>query len=189
MVGQYISSVWATWSVVLFKAAMKLSWWLNGKESTCNAGHTGSISRSGRSPWRKNGQSTPVFLLDNPMDRETWWAAVYVVTKSWTRLSTYTLNSLRKLMHQVSLFQIRHFPPYPDPCPWSVAAALALTLKAHTLESGLRLAAFHFVWEWVPGGSVVPSWPWGVGAGFGKWGTSDSNETLPVAAPGSAGNC
>ena len=51
------------------------------------------------------------------MDRETWWATVHVVTKSWTRLSMYSLNSLRKLMHHVSLFQIWHLPSLPWPFP------------------------------------------------------------------------
>ena len=28
--------------------------------------------------------------LENPMDRETWWAAVHGVAKSWIRLSDFT---------------------------------------------------------------------------------------------------
>ena len=39
--------------------------WLNGKESACNAVDTrdlGSIPGSGRSPWRRKGQPTPIFL-------------------------------------------------------------------------------------------------------------------------------
>ena len=46
----------------------------------------GSIPGSGRSPWRRKWQPTPVFLR-NPMDRGSWWATVYGVAKSWTRLS------------------------------------------------------------------------------------------------------
>ena len=37
------------------------------KESTCNAGDTGDsdlIPESGRFPWRKKGQPTPVFLSE-----------------------------------------------------------------------------------------------------------------------------
>ena len=33
-----------------------------GIESTCNVGDLGSISGSGRSPWRRKWQPTPVFL-------------------------------------------------------------------------------------------------------------------------------
>ena len=39
--------------------------WLSGKESTCNVGDTGdsaSITGSGRFPWRRAWQPTPVFL-------------------------------------------------------------------------------------------------------------------------------
>ena len=31
------------------------------------------------------------YCLENPMDRGAWQAAVYGVTKSWTRLSEFTL--------------------------------------------------------------------------------------------------
>ena len=33
----------------------------DGKESTCNAGEAGSISRLGRFPWRRERLTTPVF--------------------------------------------------------------------------------------------------------------------------------
>ena len=33
-----------------------------GKESACNAGDIDSMPRSGRSPWRRKWQPTPVFL-------------------------------------------------------------------------------------------------------------------------------
>ena len=45
-----------------------LPWGLSGKESACNAGEAGSI------PWRRKWQPTPVFLLENPVDRGAWWA-------------------------------------------------------------------------------------------------------------------
>ena len=34
----------------------------DGEESACNAGDPGSIPGSGRFPWRRKWQSTPVFL-------------------------------------------------------------------------------------------------------------------------------
>ena len=36
--------------------------------------------------WRRAWQPTPVFLLENPMDRGVWQATVRRVTKSWTWL-------------------------------------------------------------------------------------------------------
>ena len=37
--------------------------------------------------WRRKWQPTPVFLPgENPREGRAWWAAVYGVTQSWTRL-------------------------------------------------------------------------------------------------------
>ena len=49
-----------------------------GKESTCNARDTGSVSGSGRG----NGNPLQYSCLKNPMDRGAWWAAVQKVAKS-----------------------------------------------------------------------------------------------------------
>ena len=56
--------------------------WLSGKEFACNAGDTGSIPRSGRSPGGGNGNPLQHSCLKNPMDREAWQATVHRVTKS-----------------------------------------------------------------------------------------------------------
>ena len=50
----------------------------------------GSIPGSGRSPREGHGNPLWYFCLENPMDRGTWWATVYGVAKSWTRLSDFT---------------------------------------------------------------------------------------------------
>ena len=39
-----------------------------------------------------NGNPLQCSCLENPRDREAWWAAVYGVTKSWTRLSDFTFT-------------------------------------------------------------------------------------------------
>ena len=58
-----------------------------GKESACNAGDSGLICGSERFPGEGNGYSLQYSCLENPMDREAWWATVHGVAKSWTRLS------------------------------------------------------------------------------------------------------
>ena len=63
-----------------------VSWWLGSKESACNAGDMGSIPGSGRSLGEGNGNPLQYSCLENPMDRGAWRAAVYGVSKSWTRL-------------------------------------------------------------------------------------------------------
>ena len=54
----------------------------DGKESACKAGDPGSIPGLGRSIGK--GMAThSSFWLENPMDREAWWATVHGVTKNW----------------------------------------------------------------------------------------------------------
>jgi len=57
------------------------------KEFACNAGDTGSIPGSGRSPGDANGYPLKYSCLKNPMDRGAPLATVHGVTKSQTRLS------------------------------------------------------------------------------------------------------
>ena len=47
----------------------------------------GSIPGLGRSPAGGNGNPLQYSCLENPMDREAWWATVHGVAKSRTRLS------------------------------------------------------------------------------------------------------
>ena len=58
----------------------RFSKWLNGEESTCNAGDTGvvgSIPGLGRSPGGRNGNLFQYSCLENSMDRGVWWAIVH----------------------------------------------------------------------------------------------------------------
>ena len=57
-----------------------------GKESTCNVGDLGSIPRLGRSPGEGKDYLLQYSGLENPRDGGAWWAAVYGVARSWTRL-------------------------------------------------------------------------------------------------------
>ena len=58
----------------------------DSKASVYNAGDPGSIPGSGRSPGEGNGNLLQYCCLENPMDRETWWATVQEVAKSGTQL-------------------------------------------------------------------------------------------------------
>ena len=46
----------------------------DGSESACNAGDAGSIPGSGRSPGGEHGNPLQYSCLENPMNREAWWA-------------------------------------------------------------------------------------------------------------------
>ena len=63
----------------------RLPRWLSGKEPTCQARDSGSVSGSGRSPREANGNSLQYACLGNPMDRGAWRAAVHGVLKELDR--------------------------------------------------------------------------------------------------------
>ena len=59
----------------------------DSKNSACKAGNLDSI-QVGKIPRRREWLPTPVFFLENPMDREPWWATVYGVTTTGYDLAT-----------------------------------------------------------------------------------------------------
>ena len=76
-----------------------VSRWLSGKESACKAGDMGPVPVSGRPSGGRHGSLLQYSRLENPMDREVWWATVRVA-KSQTVLKqlsvhadTYSLKS------------------------------------------------------------------------------------------------
>ena len=62
------------------------------KASAWNAGDSGSIPGSGRSPGEGNGNPLQYSCLENPMEGGAWWATVHGVPKSWTGLSDFTFT-------------------------------------------------------------------------------------------------
>ena len=54
------------------------------KNPPANAGDAGSILGSGGSPREGNGTPLQYSCLENPMDREAWWATVHGDTKNQT---------------------------------------------------------------------------------------------------------
>ena len=66
----------------------------DNKESACNAGDTGSIPGSGRSPGEGNGNPRQYSCLENSMDRGAWWGPVHGVAKNRPRL-----NNFQALIH------------------------------------------------------------------------------------------
>ena len=73
----------------------RLPRWYSGKESACQyrrCKRHGFDFQVRKLPWRRKWQPTPVFLPGelSSMDRGAWWATVYGVTKSQTRLRERT---------------------------------------------------------------------------------------------------
>ena len=57
------------------------------KESVCNMGDLGSIPGLGRTLGEGHDNPLQYSYLENPMDREAWWATVDGVTERQTRPS------------------------------------------------------------------------------------------------------
>ena len=63
--------------------------WLSGRESTCSVGEARdkrSVAGSGRSTRGGNGNLLQDPCLENSADKGAWWATVYGVAESRTRL-------------------------------------------------------------------------------------------------------
>ena len=56
------------------------------KNPPANTGDVSLIPGFGRFPGKGNGYALQYSCLENPMDRGTWWAIDYGVTKSQTQL-------------------------------------------------------------------------------------------------------
>ena len=72
---------------MLHQSKCRFPWWLSGKEAACNAGDVHSLPGLGRSLGKGSSQSLQDFCLENPTEREAWWATVHGVTKSRTQPS------------------------------------------------------------------------------------------------------
>ena len=109
-----------------------------------------------------NGNPLQYSCLENPRDGGAWWAAVYRVAQSWTRLKRLssssilqpeTLFSLDSHLKLSSTFRSSHVSPPQRDLPWS--PDLKIPLPHHpslTLYSALIfLIAFlflvSFMWE------------------------------------------
>ena len=57
----------------------------------------------GKIPWKRTWQPTQYSCLENPMDRGTWWATVYRVVKSWTRLKWLSMHTCIGVCNSVSI--------------------------------------------------------------------------------------
>ena len=68
-----------------------LPWWFISKESACQCRRQGSIPVWGRSPGEGNGNPLQYSCLENPMNREAWWATVHGVARVEHNLATKPL--------------------------------------------------------------------------------------------------
>ena len=110
---------------------ISLDWGFPGdsvrKNPYANAGDTGSIPKSGRSPGEVNGNSPQYACQENPMDRGAWWATVCGGAQSWTQVnmhvSTHACPHLPRLDDLVGLFL---HTVNPDIWQWALRFSLVL---------------------------------------------------------------
>ena len=70
-----------------------LPWWLEGKESACNAEDLGSIPKLGRCSGEGNGYPLQYSCCENSIDIGAWWASVNRVTQSKTQMKRLSLHA------------------------------------------------------------------------------------------------
>ena len=71
----------------------------NPPDNAGDAGDLGSIPGSGRSLGDENGSPLQDSCLENPMDREAWWATVHRVAKSQTQLKQLSMQTELSVLH------------------------------------------------------------------------------------------
>ena len=67
-------------------------------ESVYSAGDPGLSPGLGRSPGEGNGNPLHCSCLENPRDGEAWWAAIYGMAQSRTRLKQLSSSSSNGLV-------------------------------------------------------------------------------------------
>ena len=92
--------------------------------------------------WRRKWQPTPVFLPGESQGRRAWWAAVYGVAQSRTRLKRLSSSSSSASLHTFKLGTIHTNPTtsktLPENCVPSENKAVVLTwgLASHGDRGG-----------------------------------------------------
>ena len=119
------------------------------KASVCNAGDLGLIPGSGRFPWRRKWQPTPVFL---PSESHGWRKLVGYrprVTKSRTRLSDFTFTFLT--CYFFMFVYIDHLPLLFDDIPSSLYFLKFCKYFRYwyiLMDKTLRNEKKKIIWDW-----------------------------------------
>ena len=91
-----------------------------------------------------NGNLLQNSCLENPRDREAWWAAVYGVTQSWTRLKRLSSSS-----SFVLLGRIKPFYWGPSEEGWRAGGQLHLMPVTWLVSPQLHSCWKYFLYSWV----------------------------------------
>ena len=126
-----------------------------GQESAYNAGDSGSIPRSGRSPGEGNGNPFQYSCVQNPMDRGAWQAIVHgvsrvghdLVTKPPPHAKDTSFGFLLWVTKSNSNCYLSYLscPPFPHTL---CSVPLGLPLITYTFPAAFSLRTFIFLTSW-----------------------------------------
>ena len=93
--------------------------------------------------WRRKWHPLQCSCLENPRDGRAWWAAIYGVTQSWTRLKQLSSSSSMDLTVQVPMqyCSLQHWTLLPSPVPSSAGCCFCFgSVSSFFLELFLHLS-------------------------------------------------
>ena len=152
------SSLWG-----VLQSLLGLPWWLRGKDSTCNVGHSSSIPGLGRSPGRGHGNSLQYSCLENPHGQRS--LAVY---SPWHHKQSDTTKRVSTRSVPLPTLSSSHSPnTWVDQISWGVPEFTSLELswssgRVHVGEdisecrSPLLASRVGLSWDWAS--RMVLSW-------------------------------
>ena len=131
-------------------------------------------------------QPTPVFFfLENPMDRGAWWATVCGVTKTWTRLSDFTIHY--NIIYLIYIWE-KAMAPHSSTLAWKIPwteepgrlQSMGSLRVRHDWATSLSLSTFmHWRRKWQPTPVFLPGESHGRRSlvGCSPWGCTESDTT------------
>ena len=93
-------------NLIFFKIQLGFPGGTSSEEPTCQCRDAGLTPGLGRSPGGGHGNPLQNSCLENPMDREAWWATVHRVAKSWTQLKQLITGTWRRYNYVCSILCI-----------------------------------------------------------------------------------
>ena len=154
------------------------------KNLPANAGDSGLILGSGRSPGGGNANPLQYTCLENPMDRRSWQATVHGVAKSWTGLKRLSMHICMSLSHQMEKAMAPHSSTLAWKIPWTeepgrLQSMGSLRVGYDCVTSFLLFTFMHWRRKWQPTPVFLSGESQGQGSLVGclLWGCTESDMT------------
>ena len=123
--------------------------------------------------WRRKWQPTPVFLPGESQEGGAWWAVIYGVGQSWTRLKQLSSSSSKEAKEQYTLFMQKVYRLQhrllEDKGWWGWGGGSSFVI---TIDLPLVITVFIFTTPssihtlHIPSHLILTSTIWGIGLSF-----------------------